>query len=61
MWDLILSVPDHCLSFYFASPITSISINLNRMAGLANSVLSWCQGLAAAFDCGTPWTFPIMF
>ena len=21
MWDLIVSVPDHCLSFYFPSPI----------------------------------------
>ena len=20
MWDLIVSVPDHCLSFYFSSP-----------------------------------------
>ena len=20
MWDLIVSVPDHCLSFYFGSP-----------------------------------------
>ena len=22
MWDLIVSVPDHCLSFYFAGPYT---------------------------------------
>ena len=21
MWDLIVSVPDHCLSFYFAKPL----------------------------------------
>ena len=23
MWDLIVSVPDHCLSFYFSSKICS--------------------------------------
>ena len=22
---------------------------------------SWCQGLAAASDCGTPWTFLLTF
>ena len=22
MWDLILSVPDHCLSFYFVNELT---------------------------------------
>ena len=22
---------------------------------------SWCHGLAAAFDCGTPWTFLCFF
>ena len=22
MWDLIVSVPDHCLSFYFANLVT---------------------------------------
>ena len=22
MWDLIVSVPDHCLSFYFSARIT---------------------------------------
>ena len=31
MWDLILSVPDHCLSFYFASKVTEPSI-LDRVA-----------------------------
>ena len=24
MWDLIVSVPDHCLSFYFASHFESV-------------------------------------
>ena len=26
MWDLIVSVPDHCLSFYFALAISSLEI-----------------------------------
>ena len=26
MWDLIVSVPDHCLSFYFVSVVTSLVI-----------------------------------
>ena len=26
MWDLIVSVPDHCLSFYFARNVTASSI-----------------------------------
>ena len=29
MWDLIVSVPDHCLSFYF----TSISDSLSNVCG----------------------------
>ena len=29
MWDLIVSVPDHCLSFYFANLITSYTFNIN--------------------------------
>ena len=29
MWDLIISVPDHCLSFYF-SIFTRVSKNNNR-------------------------------
>ena len=28
MWDLIVSVPDHCLSFYFAS-IILLNDNIN--------------------------------
>ena len=29
MWDLIVSVPDHCLSFYFEVEIPSMCINYN--------------------------------
>ena len=25
MWDLIVSVPDHCLSFYFVSQLSGVS------------------------------------
>ena len=24
MWDLIVSVPDHCLSFYFGAPVPGV-------------------------------------
>ena len=27
MWDLIVSVPDHCLSFYFAMRVSDIPVN----------------------------------
>ena len=30
MWDLIVSVPDHCLSFYFAG-IKFVDIVLNHI------------------------------
>ena len=29
MWDLIVSVPDHCLSFYFPNPETSLGTKAN--------------------------------
>ena len=33
MWDLILSVPDHCLSFYLAGErLVSFRIELNMLA-----------------------------
>ena len=28
MWDLIVSVPDHCLSFYFVSSTNSLTVDL---------------------------------
>ena len=28
MWDLIVSVPDHCLSFYFVSSAVSVDSSL---------------------------------
>ena len=34
MWDLIVSVPDHCLSFYF---VTSLFVNDNIKGGYAFS------------------------
>ena len=32
MWDLIVSVPDHCLSFYFDLDIFVSSANLSIIA-----------------------------
>ena len=29
MWDLIVSVPDHCLSFYFAARSLSASLTVS--------------------------------
>ena len=31
MWDLIVSVPDHCLSFYFSDQFRKISIRYKRI------------------------------
>ena len=38
MWDLIVSVPDHCLSFYFSFLIENIyqSCDLGRAVGRNN-------------------------
>ena len=35
MWDLIVSVPDHCLSFYFSPNFIADTMNwfLNSMLG----------------------------
>ena len=33
MWDLIVSVPDHCLSFYFAHPLKNRLTALLKDAG----------------------------
>ena len=32
MWDLIVSVPDHCLSFYFDSALTKMQISIEKIA-----------------------------
>ena len=37
MWDLILSVPDHCLSFYF----TSIKSSEKLQENLADIVINY--------------------
>ena len=31
MWDLIVSVPDHCLSFYFGEKLHSINTSLFKI------------------------------
>ena len=38
MWDLIVSVPDHCLSFYFALPGIFVFNFLQANSGLASIV-----------------------
>ena len=30
MWDLIVSVPDHCLSFYFGGKVNSFQLKLRN-------------------------------
>ena len=47
MWDLIVSVPDHCLSFYFSGTIECYSQNLGdnwaggQRYGLSNLSILW--------------------
>ena len=31
MWDLIVSVPDHCLSFYFAGRVSLFLVSLVKL------------------------------
>ena len=49
MWDLIVSVPDHCLSFYFGTEV----IILLRYSGLCLVVTlkmrSWSQKLTKLY------------
>ena len=35
MWDMIVSVPDHCLSFYLVMKVTKslCSLNLKQLCG----------------------------
>ena len=60
MWDLIVSVPDHCLSFYFVLIvylfISYAHINLYHFFSS-----SWCRGLAVASACDSSWTFLLTF
>ena len=45
MWDLIVSVPDHCLSFYFVSVrIAAVVDKINKMADCRFSHLEGKQG-----------------
>ena len=34
MWDLVVSVPDHCLSFYFDPVCINICVTANYMTNL---------------------------
>ena len=56
MWDLIVSVPDHCLSFYFALLEGCLS-QLN--SGWKTSLLVIC--LVPEFHCITARDIPIQF
>ena len=31
MWDLIVSVPDHCLFFYFTKPLLHIPVHYKKV------------------------------
>ena len=47
MWDLIVSVPDHCLSFYFISPDSCFKNNVpsecTKTNGHCYQLFSVCQ------------------
>ena len=40
MWDLIVSVPDHCLSFYFMLKVPYIALS----EGTVNYLSKTCRG-----------------
>ena len=41
MWDLIVSVPDHCLSFYFSKKVRKGAIRKNTAS--PRSLLLMCK------------------
>ena len=55
MWDLIVSVPDHCLSFYCVLLVICLFILHVFIFYLLLFLL--VSGLAAVCGCGTIWTF----
>ena len=65
IWDLIVSIPDHCLSFYFAPPATLVDENadLDSMVTHFNKAVT---DTAAEFLCKQrrkrkPWVTPEIF
>ena len=53
MWDLIVSVPDHCLSFYFETKFNFLTLSIGISVPLTNyshwdSCLRWFMGLKNA-------------
>ena len=40
IWDLILSVPDHCLSFYFSVLVIRLENNVDRLTDHARNDLN---------------------
>ena len=42
MWDLIVSVPDHCLSFYFAKRKVNIPAFPGPVGAVAVVFNDWC-------------------
>ena len=46
MWDLIVSVPDHCLSFYFkyinfAKTLSMLTSMMVRLSGVKRTILTF--------------------
>ena len=41
MWDLIVSVPDHCLSFYFAQTGTPVVPSSKTCIETTASIIGW--------------------
>ena len=44
MWDLIVSVPDHCLSFYFSCDVAQCIISLSEQAKITPIYLKFLEG-----------------
>ena len=66
MWDLIVSVPDHCLSFYFAIHreicvhLAEISTSDNQLNGRPSTLLRSVPGENEKCWGGRTETFPIL-
>ena len=63
MWDLIVSVPDHCLSFYFFSILVltrnlagrcrlPVPIGLTQCLSITSQIIANVTGICCSFSVG---------
>ena len=51
MWDLIVSVPDHCLSFYFGYLVSAVTVHLLLFLFECHGNKKYVRALACVRAC----------